>query len=221
MPHKSFDARLIDEIFRKTQNLKQEFDDVERATSLINKREKLLGVTQTEFLDLKTIQDDLKPLYELWLVASNFGATMPTWIEDRFDAVDAGYVDLKTEEWLNELKRLQKTQLVAGNPRQAELQKFMMDSLFHFKKYGPMLRTMRTKGLAPRHWKSIGQKLGIAVDPAMATLYRLIMLELYEEEKMKMIKAVCEVATKEYAVQQALDGLEEEMKSAEFEFEYT
>lgn len=38
---------------------------------------------------------------------------------------------------------------------------------------------------------------------------------------MKTIKTVCEVATKEYAVQQALDGLEEEMKSAEFEFEYT
>jgi dynein heavy chain len=47
------------------------------------------------------------------------------------------------------------------------------------------------------------------------------MLELYEEEKLKIIKSVCEVATKEYAVQQALDGLEEEMKSAEFEFEYT
>jgi hypothetical protein len=121
MGQRRFNARFIDEIFRKTQNLKQEFDDVERATSLINKREKLLGVDQTVFADLKTIQDDLKPLYELWLVASNFGATMPTWVEDRFDSVDAGYVDLKTEEWLNELKRLQKTQLVAGNPRQAEL----------------------------------------------------------------------------------------------------
>lgn len=221
MPQRSFDARLMDQVYRKTQQLKLEFDEVERATSLINKREKLLGVAHTEFSDLKAIQDDLKPLYELWLVASNFGATMPAWVEDRFDAVDAGYVDLKTEEWLNELKRLQKTQLVAGNPRQAELQKFMMDSLFHFKKYGPMLRTLRTKGLAPRHWKTIGQKLGITIDPAQATLYRLIMLELYEEEKLKIIKSVCEVATKEYAVQQALDGLEEEMKSAEFEFEYT
>jgi hypothetical protein len=121
MPHRSFDARLMDKVYRKTQQLKFEFDEVERATSLINKREALLGVAHTEFSDLKTIQDDLKPLYELWLVASNFGATMPAWVEDRFDAVDAGYVDLKTEEWLNELKRLQKTQLVAGNPRQAEL----------------------------------------------------------------------------------------------------
>jgi hypothetical protein len=117
MPTRSFDAVQNYKIFTKTQNLKQEFDEVERATSLINKREKLLGVEQTEFSDLKIIQDDLKPLYELWLVASNFGQILPSWVEDKFDAVDSMYVDLKTEEWLNELKRLQKTQLVEENPK--------------------------------------------------------------------------------------------------------
>ena len=64
----------------------------------------------------------------------------------------------------------------------------MIESLHHFKKYGPMLRTMRTKGLAGRHWKTIGSKLSIQIEPGMATLYRLIMLELYDEEKLKVIK---------------------------------
>jgi dynein heavy chain len=97
----------------------------------------------------------------------------------------------------------------------------MIDALNHFKRYGPMLRTLRTKGLAPRHWKMVGQRLGLAIDPGHVTMYRLIQLGLYDDEKLKTIKQVCEVATKEYAVQQALEGLDKEMRSAEFDFEFT
>ena len=41
-------------------------------TIQINKREALLSVPKTSFSELKKIQDDLKPLYELWAVASRF-----------------------------------------------------------------------------------------------------------------------------------------------------
>ena len=51
-----------------------------------------------------------------------------------------------------------------------------------------MLRTLRTKGLASRHWKMIANKLEVAIDPQVLTLYRLIMLELHDEEKLKTIK---------------------------------
>ena len=82
----------------------------------------------------------------------------------------------------------------------------MFDSLTHFKKYGPMLRTLRTKGLVARHWRMIGSKLEFDKknielgDPASITLYRLIVLKLYDEEKLKTIKQICEIATKEYAL---------------------
>ena len=75
-----------------------------------------------------------------------------------------------------------------------------------------MLRTLRTKGLGPRHWRQIGQKLEFTNDPSSITLYRLIMLELYDEEKLKTIKQICEMATKEYAVQLALETLDKEMR---------
>jgi len=185
---------------------------------LINKRETLLGVAKTQFTELRTIQDDLKPLYELWLVASKFCRTLPQWVEGRFDGLDAGLIEAKVDEWINELKRLQKTNLVTENDKQQELQKFMYDSLIHFKRYGPMLRTLRTKGLVARHWRMIGQKLEFVIDPANITLYRLIMLELYDEEKLKTIKQICEIATKEYALQLALETLDKEMRAVEFEF---
>lgn len=98
--------------------MKQNYDDVERATALINKRETLLGANKTSFSQLRKIQDDLKPLYELWLVASKFCRTLPQWVEGQFDQLDAGEIETKVDEWINELKRLQKTNLVTKNPKQ-------------------------------------------------------------------------------------------------------
>ena len=85
---------------------------------MINKRETLLGAAKTQFTELRTIQDDLKPLYELWLVASKFCRTLPQWVEGRFDQLDAGLIEAKVDEWINELKRLQKTNLVTDNDKQ-------------------------------------------------------------------------------------------------------
>ncbi len=61
---------------------------------------------------MKTIQDDLKPLYELWLVASRYSKTVPTWIEGKFEVLDAGQIETKIDEWVGEMKRLQKTPLL-------------------------------------------------------------------------------------------------------------
>ena len=89
MDTQRFDPNFIDSVFAEIEDLKYRFDEVETATSLINKRENLLGVEKTQFTELKTIQDDLKPLFELWIVASKFGKVFPEWIEGTFESLDA------------------------------------------------------------------------------------------------------------------------------------
>lgn len=69
MSHKMFDVNIIEETFHRIELLKSEFDEVEKSTALINKRETLLSVAKTQFSELRVIQDDLKPLYELWIIA--------------------------------------------------------------------------------------------------------------------------------------------------------
>lgn len=61
---------------------------------------------KTQFAELRAVQDDLKPLYELWRVAYRFARTLPSWVEGRFDLLDAAQVEARVEEWSNELKRL-------------------------------------------------------------------------------------------------------------------
>jgi len=118
---KRFDSGLVDQTYDRTEKMKVEFDEVEKLTTVINKREALLGITKTHFSELKQIQDDLKPLFELWAVASRFNNTMPIWLEGQFEGLDSAEIDNTVEEWLIELKRLQKTNVVLNHKRQAEL----------------------------------------------------------------------------------------------------
>ena len=216
---KKFDSEEIEKTFEATEKLKVRFDEVNTLTIQINKRESLLGEPKTSFADLKKIQDDLKPLYELWAVASRYNNTVPLWLEGPFEGIESGDLENTVEEWIIELKRLQKTQLIEKNKRQAELLQFIFETLGYFKKYFPMIKTLRTKGLALRHWRTIGQQLGFSIDPASVSLFKLLALGLHEEDKLKSIKNIADIAQKEWAVSQALEQLDREMKGVEFEFE--
>ena len=95
----------------------------------------------------------------------------------------------------------------------------MFETLNYFKKYYPVIKTLRSKGLALRHWRTIGQQLGFSIDPATVSFFKIYALGLHEEEKLKIIKNISDIAQKEYAVSQALDNLDKEMRHVEFEFE--
>ena len=95
----------------------------------------------------------------------------------------------------------------------------MFETLTYFKNYYPLIKTLRSKGLALRHWRTIGQQLGFSIDPATVSLFKILSLGLDKEEQLKIIKNISDIAQKEYAVQQALDNLDKEMKHVEFEFE--
>ena len=95
----------------------------------------------------------------------------------------------------------------------------MFETLNVYKTFFPMIKTLRSKGLVLRHWRTIGQQLGMSIDPATISLFKILALGLDEDEKMKIIKNIADIAQKEYAVQQALDNLDKEMRHVEFEFE--
>jgi len=66
-----------------------------------------------------------------------------------------------------------------------------------------MMRTLRTPGLRPRHWQQLARRLDLnpPIEPDSVTLLRLILLRLYEEDRLRHIKLVCDDATKEHAVE--------------------
>jgi hypothetical protein len=70
-----------------------------------------------------------------------------------------------------------------------------------------MLKSLRTKGLSLRHWRLLGQKMGITTnfDPATMTLWKLINLKMHEEAQLAIIRGISEIATKEHAIMSGLE----------------
>ena len=83
----------------------------------------------------------------------------------------------------------------------------------------PMIKATRTKGMTVRHWRQINSALKITIDPSTSCFLHLIGMRLHEEEAMKTIKAISEIAQKEYAVQVSMEMLERDVMTAQFQFE--
>jgi dynein heavy chain, axonemal len=210
---------VIEEVHEITQGLKEEQEDCERMTIQINKREMMLGIERTEFREMRNLQEELKPVCELWVVASKFNQAFPVWFEGKFENLDSDAIDCNVNEWSNELKRLSKSSIIMTSPKQLELLHFIQKAITQFKFYIPMLKSLRTKGLSLRHWRLLGQKMGLSFDPATMTLWKLINMKLHEDAKLAIIKGVSEIATKEHAVFTGLDSLDKELKSVTFTFQ--
>lgn len=102
--------------------------------------------------------------------------------------------------------------------KQNDLLSFVLECLQYIKKYNSLIKIIRVKGLSPRHWRQINHELGIQIDPHNNSLLRLIGMRLYLDGPMKIIRAISDVAQKEYAIQMQTELLDAELKAIEFSF---
>lgn len=101
-----FDCKIIEETFVELDDLRLAMEELHNSTLQINKRQALLGMEQTEFVENRVILDDIKPLHNLWAVTNQFRDLVRSWFEDPLQGVDYGVLELQIEEWNIELKRL-------------------------------------------------------------------------------------------------------------------
>ena len=145
-------------------------------------------------------------------MSHRFNVNLAKWFYIRFDRLDSEVVESNAHAWINEFKRLSKANFIKNNFKQVEFLNFVLDCLNHFKIFMPMIKSLRTKGFALRHWKMLNEKFKMNIDSNHLTLMKLISYGLYKEEKMSFIKETTDIAIKEYGVQTSLEHLEKEVK---------
>ena len=133
-------------------------------------------------------------MFDLWTVANLYRQKVPTWLEGPIDKVDALELEQQIDDWLVEMKRLQKSNLAQTKLKQAELLQYIFETLSYLKKYMPMIKATRIKGMTVRHWRQINSALKITIDPSQSCFLHLIGMRLHEEEAMKTIKAISDLA---------------------------
>ena len=56
----------------------------------------------TEFNTVKVVQDQLRPLNDLWALASQFADNFGTWMDEKFERLESEQM----ERWVNEATRI-------------------------------------------------------------------------------------------------------------------
>lgn len=51
-------------------------------------------------------------MFDLWTVANQYRLKVPTWFEGPIDKVDAKEVEKNIDDWLIEMKRIEKSNLI-------------------------------------------------------------------------------------------------------------
>lgn len=119
-------------------------------------------------------------------------------------------------EWWKQLTRVSKTH-ISQYEEPMTLLNYILKELEKFKEYMPMISALRSKGLEKRHWQMLSKQLGFDIDPQSLSLQKLIDRQLFEGQKLDIIKGVSEIAIKEYAIKTTLDALEHELRIMEFQ----
>ncbi|ORZ30920.1 dynein heavy chain and region D6 of dynein motor-domain-containing protein [Catenaria anguillulae PL171] len=207
-------ARLA-EIVAEVQKVGLELKEAQALAQLYNARERLFNMPVTNYDEVMALIKDFDPYKTLWTSAAD-------WIKWKGGWLNGNFLDLVAEEveknlmgaWRAMFKTVKTFKHSPGCLAVATQLKDEMDA---FKPSLPLIQALRNPGMRDRHWDKLAEMLGTnGIRPTQATtLADLLKMQLMD--KMDVLSKVSEEAGKEYAIEAALDKMENEWKSVVLE----
>ena len=213
----------VDEVADRISGLQDLMAECKRRIQVINSREELYGEDPTDYSEaLEVSIEQLEPHALLWLACSRFRGQLPLWLDGPFKNVNGAEVEDLVVEWIKELNKQAKGQF-SELEQPMQVLTNLKDEMTGFKKYLPIINSLRNPGLRLRHWKFLEENLPLPTlvqqegDGAL-TLSWLLEQGLAENQKqMDIISDESEKATKEYKLEIQLTQMKEEWKPLVFE----
>lgn len=139
-----------------------------------------------------------------------------SWMHDSWTQLDGDLVDKDVQ---NIFKVLTKTSKVLANrqlPACAENCTAIKDEVGAFKSVVPLVRALRNPGMCDRHWDRLSEEVGKEIQPDEAfTLAKALDMDLLEEDSLRAVMKVSDVAGKEHSIEQALDKMQNDLGDVE------
>ena len=166
---------------------------------------------------LGAIADGVCPAFlNAWSGAYRWRNLQSSWMHDSWDKLDGDVVDKDVQ---GIFKVLTKTSKVLANrqlPACAENCTAIKDEVGAFKPCVPLVRALRNPGMCDRHWARLSEELGQDIHPDDAfTLAKALEMGLLEEDSMKAVLKVSDIAGKEHSIEQALDKMQNDLGEVE------
>ena len=208
---KHTDLAKVKEVSEQVLKLQGELKEADQKKLLFNKREAILGTPMTDYSQLGKIQKAFEPYANLWTTAAN-------WVQWQTDWLEGPFINLDPETMERELGNAQRTMFklvkqfdgVAGL---GEISKTVKSEIEEFMPVMPLVTALRNPGMRERHWNELTKLTGKDLNQATSPEFTLTQLRTMGlDEQLEIVTKTCDVAGKEYAIEQAMDKMEGEWK---------
>ena len=212
---KQHDLSRIHEIVAEVNRVSAEIKDAQSFNALINSRERLFNLEPTKYDDIITIPKEFEQNKALWHTANEWMKSKDLWLNGNFLDINAEEVE---KQHLNGTKNIFKSlKAFKNSPGCYEVAKTIKDEMEEFKPNIPLIQSLRNPGMRDRHWDALNEELGINLKPDdKLTLNDLLKMNLLD--RVESISKVCDVAGKEFSIENALDKMDEEWRAVQLEF---
>eukprot|EP00854_Cymbomonas_tetramitiformis_P003900 gene3900-4861_t len=187
---------------------------LEKAT-LFNSREELFKLPLTNYMVLHTMMETFTPMKQFWVVAASWRKWHQQWMFGAFNELDPVRIERDVSNAHLTLHKVGKVFIqrkLVVNATKCDKVRCEIEA---FRNYVPLIVALRNPGMRPRHYTRLSDELGIAVRPTEDfTLEKA--LEMGLQNSIEVVARVCEVAGKEYALEESLDSMEAQWKDVAF-----
>ncbi|XP_038005283.1 dynein heavy chain 1, axonemal [Motacilla alba alba] len=207
------DVNQAHELAEDARDVRKQLKELQETAVLYNNRERLFGIRVTDYSGLNKMLKDFQPYYDLWTTVSDWIKWNESWMNDSLLKIEAEELEKNVNDSVKTMQRCVKQ--FKDSPDCQSVAMDFRDKMTDFKQYVPLIQGLRNPGMRSRHWEMLSEqvKADVTLEPSMTFGH---CLELNLQDHMESVLKVAETASKEYAIENALNKIEAEWKSVSF-----
>ena len=210
------DIKKTSEYISKIVVLKENLSKAEEEVTYIHEQEALLGLANTEFDVLNNTMEALEPFEQLWNLTQTFTKAHHAWLKGPVFKLESEDVTKKLDEmWRSAFKLA--NDLSEASPEPSSVASHVKKELEEFKPNLPLLSVLCNRGMRERHWKQVSDTVGFDLRPDDHTSLTRV-LDMGVSKHIDRLLEISEAASKQYAIEKALEAMRGEWEGVKFEF---
>lgn len=150
---------LIDRTVESSQQLQDRFDASFARLQDFHARERILGLTESEYAVLTEAADEFAPLFSLWNTVGDFNSNRERWLSGTFKSMDSASIQAQVTAWYGEALRLQRLFKEKGLAAPAGAATALRQRIAAFREVVPIIAALASKALKEVHWQEIAELL--------------------------------------------------------------
>ncbi|KAL3855114.1 hypothetical protein ACJMK2_014343, partial [Sinanodonta woodiana] len=207
------DMADIQKYLRKAQALDNKLQVAAEKIEAFNNEEEAFGWQTTAYPQRLQIINTLKPYLTLYETTVDFNNKYKEWMDGPMSGVNPDNVDQEVGNIWRGLYKLEKG--FDSVPTAKKIATKVKARVEEFREFMPLIQTLFNPGLRDRHWNNITEIVGFPLKPDDSyNLAKFVDLNL--DQHIAKFETISEAASKEYALEKAMEKMKTEWAPIEF-----